>query len=216
MKKRLGLLITLLTLTLALCGCGGGFDAAQLLQGNLDVLYLGQYDEEYLKSVNLTEEQATALYDEGMETEYEYFAYYFDIDTSLISDETKQAIIDLYKQIYAYSKYEVGDTSKNGETYLVQLTIYPIDIISKFDPDQFQTQWQNRINAGEFDAMSDAQFEEAWAKSIIDSLSARVEKIGYLDPETISVQIAKDTDGYYCITDNDFQRIDELIIAYDN
>lgn len=214
MKKHLGFLTALLVLVLALAGCGGGFDAAQLLQGNLDVLYLGQYDETYLKSVNLTEEQATAYYEEGMETEMEYFAYYFDIDSSLISAETKQSIIDMYKQIYAYSKYEVGDTTKNGDTYLVQLTIYPIDIIDKFDAEAFQTNWQQRVASGEFDSMSNAQFEEAWTQSIVAKISERLNKVGYLDAQTISVQITKDADGYYGITDNDFERIDEMIISY--
>ena len=40
-----------LALTLALAACGGGYtaaDATALVKANLDILYLGQYDADYL------------------------------------------------------------------------------------------------------------------------------------------------------------------------
>lgn len=201
----------------ALTACGGGFDAASLLKGNLDVIYLGTCDDSHLKSVGLTREEANEYYEEGILVEADYFADYFQSDYDSLSEATQQKIVDMYKQIYAKSKYELGNTTKNGETYLVSLTVYPIDIISKYvdeDFDAFYDDFEARLNNGEFDSLSDAEFEELWINEIIDGVSARLDKIDYLEPEVISVQIAKDSDGYYTITDNDFQRIDSLIIQY--
>ena len=62
--------------------------------------------------------------------------------------------------------------------------------------------------------MSDAEFDEAWIVAILDAIAPRLDNVGYLEPETISVQIAKDSDGYYTITENDFSRVDELMIQY--
>ena len=45
-------------------------------------------------------------------------------------------------------------------------------------------------------------------------VSARIDSIGYLDPQTISVQVVKGEDNVYVIDDSDFSRIDSLIIAY--
>ena len=45
-------------------------------------------------------------------------------------------------------------------------------------------------------------------------VSARVDSIGYLDPQTISVQVVKGDDGRYSIDESDFSRIEGLIIAY--
>ena len=45
-------------------------------------------------------------------------------------------------------------------------------------------------------------------------VSARIDSIGYLDPQTISVQGVKGEDNVYVIDDSDFNRIDSLIIAY--
>lgn len=201
----------------ALAACGGGFDAAGLLKVNLDVIYLGTCEDSHLKSVGLTREEANEYYEEGILVEAEYFADYFQSDYELLSEATQQKIVDMYKQIYAKSKYELGETTKNGETYLVSLTVYPIDIIDKYveeDFDAFYDDFQARLNNGEFNSLSDDEFEETWINGIIDGVSARISTIDYLEPETISVQITKDSDDYYTITDNDFQRIDSLIIQY--
>lgn len=201
-----------------LAACGGGFDPAALLKGNLDVIYLGECDDSHLKSVNLTKEEAQEYYEDGILVEAEWFADYFDCDYSNLTEATQQRIVDMYKQIYSHSKYEIGETSKSGETYLVSLTVYPLDVISKFVNEDYETFYANmetRSNAGEFDAMSDAEFDEAWIVAILDAIAPRLDNVGYLEPETISVQIAKDSDGYYTITDNDFGRIDNMMIKYE-
>ena len=201
-----------------LTACGGGFDPAALLKGNLDVIYLGQCDDSHLKSVGLTKEEAQEYYEDGILVEADYFASYFDCEYDNLSEATQQRIVDMYKQIYTHSKYEIGDVSKNGETYLVALTISPIDFISKFvneDYEAFYADMESRYNSGEFEAMSDEEFDEAWIIAILDTLEPRLDSIGYLEPETISVQIAKDTDGYYTITDKDFSRIDNMIFLYE-
>lgn len=219
--KKLKFLSIFAVMALCLAGltaCGGGFDPAALLKGNLDVIYLGQCDDSHLKSVNLTREEAQEYYEDGILVEAEYFAAYFDCEYDSLSEATQQRIIDMYKQIYTHSKYEIGEVSKNGETYLVSLTVYPIDIMSKFVNEDYETFYagmETRYNNGEFDAMTDEEFDEAWIVAVLDVIEPRLTNIGNLDPETISVQITKDTDGYYAITDNDMQRIDELIIKYE-
>ena len=82
------------------------------------------------------------------------------------------------------------------------------------DADNFNTMWQARIDDGDFNDMSDEEYEEAWANAIIDLVKSRISTIGYLDPQTISVQVTKDDDGVYSIDEGDFQRIDMLMIQY--
>ena len=109
---------------------------------------------------------------------------------------------------------------RDSDPYLVSVTVYPIDIIQKFleeDSEALMAAWEERAGTGEFAEMSDAEFEEAWARMIMDALKARVDNIGYLEPQTISVQVIKERgeEGeYYIISDSDFQRIDEIMIAY--
>lgn len=220
MKKNGKTLIPVVAMGLVLCllaGCGMFFAATDLVQGNLDVIYRNEYTQEYLDSVTMTAEEADAQYEEGIGVEVEYFAYYFDILLEYCDESYEERIADLYHEIYAHSKYEVGGQTQNGDTYLVELTVYPIDImvnVVEEDAEAFMADWQARGEAGEFDEFTDQEFEEAWADGIISLVEARVDDIGYLEPEVISVQITPDEDGVYSISDNDFQRIDSLIIAY--
>lgn len=199
-----------------LSGCGS-FSATELVKNNLDLIYLNQYTDDYLARVGLDKEQADQEYEDGLEVESEYFANTFDIDLDICGDEIRQQIIDLYRQIYTHSKYEVGSQSSNGDTYLVQLTVYPIDIFQKVndeDSEAFLADMQERADAGEFVNMTDDEYEVVWAQAIIDMVSARIDSIGYLDPQTISVQVVKGEDNVYVIDDSDFNRIDSLIISY--
>ena len=199
-----------------LSGCGS-FSATELVKNNLDLIYLNQYTDDYLTRVGLDKEQADQEYEDGLEVESEYFANTFDIDLDICGDEIRQQIIDLYRQIYTHSKYEVGAESRSGDTYLVQLTVYPIDIFQKVndeDAEAFLADMQERADAGEFVNMTDDEYEVVWAQAIIDMVSARIDSIGYLDPQTISVQVVKGEDNVYVIDDSDFNRIDSLIISY--
>ena len=210
-----------LALAAALClgllsGCGS-FSASELVKSNLDLIYLDQYSDDYLKKVGLDKEQAEQQYEGGLEVEAEYFADLFSIELDTCGDEVRQQIIDLYRQIYTHSKYEVGTESRSGDTYLVQLTVYPIDIFQKVadeDTDSFWENMQTRADAGEFADMTDEEYEVTWAQAVIDMVAARIDSIDYLDPQTISVQVVKDDDGVYSIDTSDFNRIDSLMIAY--
>ncbi len=216
-KRALVLALSVLLCMGVLSGCGSTFTADGLLQGNLDLIYLDQYTDEYLQSVGLSETEAEQEYEAGIAVEVDYFCSYFDIDLSLCDDTIESQITELYHTIYSYSKYEVGEVTKNSDAYLVSLTVYPIDIIQKVideDAEDFYEDLTARSEAGEFEEMTDAEFEMVWAQAIIDLVSARTGSIGYLEAQTISVQITKDDDGYYAIDDSDFSRIDSLIIEY--
>ena len=199
-----------------LTGCGSSIFASELVKNNLDAIYLDQYTYDFLKRIDMTKEEAHQQYEQGIQTEVQFFANYFDIDLDLCDSSISDEITDLYHQIYPHSKYEVGDTSINGETYLVSLTVYPIDVIDQAmaHSTEFGENWQERIDSGEFDNMTEAQAEEAWANAIIDLVSAQLDSIGYLEPQTISVQCVKDDDGFYYIDSSDFKRIDALMIDY--
>lgn len=215
LKKLLALSLSAAVCVGLLAGCGS-FSASDLVKSNLDFIYLDQYTDDYLKKVDLTKEEAHQQYEQGIQMEVQAFASYFNIDLDLCDSSISDEIADLYHQIYPHSTYEVGETSTSGETYLVSLTIYPMDIIDQAmaHSTEFGAAWQERINNGEFGDATEKQYEEAWANAIIDLVSAQLDSIGYLDPQTISVQVTKDEDGVYGIDSGDFQRIDILMIDY--
>lgn len=220
MKKALALVLGCALGLGVLAGCGSSFSADGLVKGNLDLIYLNQYTEDYLKSVDMTAEEADAEYEAGIAVEVEYFASYFDIVLDACDATIESQLTEMYHRIYDHSKYEVGGVSKNGDTFLVQLTVYPIDIMQKVqeeDAEGFINDWSARLESGEFDpedADYETKLETAWAQAIIDMMNARIDTIGYLEPQTISVQVNKNENDLYVINDSDFSRIDSLIIQY--
>ena len=217
MKKGLALVLSALMCVGILTSCGT-FSAGDLVQGNLDLIYLNKYSDDYLKKVNLTKEEADAQYEQGIDVEVDFFCDYFSIVEESCDESIHQQIVDLYHTTYQNAKYEVGGVSKNGDTYLVELTVYPIDTIHKVmteDTEAFSAAWAERISSGEFEGLSDGdpELETAWAQAVIDMVSARAATVGYGDPQTISVQVVNGDNGYV-IDDKDFGRIDALMIDY--
>ena len=217
--KRALALAAALVLALSLAGCGTLMtdSVKTLVQGNMDELYLGKYDEAYLELVDSTAEESEQNYLGGLEYEAEYFAQYFNVEN--LTDEIKAEIVELYKEIYSHSKYEVGEASKVDETtYGVKVTIYPLDVIQKvLEESDAAIEELNAQFTEEQLATEEgyAEYDAAWARMFISLCREKLSDAGYLEPEEIVVQVVQDpADGLWTISENDFQRVDSYIIAY--
>ena len=217
--KRALALAAALVLALSLAGCGTLMtdSVKTLVQGNMDELYLGKYDEAYLELVDSTAEESEQNYLGGLEYEAEYFAQYFNVEN--LTDEIKAEIVELYKEIYSHSKYEVGEASKVDETtYGVKVTIYPLDVMQKvLEESDAAIEELNAQFTEEQLATEEgyAEYDAAWARMFISLCREKLSDVGYLEPEEIVVQVVQDpADGLWTISENDFQRVDSYIIAY--
>lgn len=224
--KRACALIPALALVLSLTACGGGgvsaFDATKYIQGLLDKTYLGEFDE-YMKVVDITENECEDDYISGLESEAEYFASVFQIDN--LTDDIKADIVDLYKEIYSYSKYTVSAATKQDDkTYSVKVTVEPIDIfhlvadtLNGGAADDFNAQYDDvdvaSMSDDEYDTFY-AAYDAAWAQLIIDLTREKLPELGYLDSSSLLVQVAEDEDGLWGIPQSDFDNLDWLIIDY--
>ena len=219
--KRLAALLLALVLVFSMTACGGSMEetVTQLVQGNLDELYLGKFDESYLELVSATEEECEQSYLEGLEIEAEYFAYYFNVE--YLTDELKADIVELYKGIYSHSKFTVNPATKlDDDTYAVKVQISPInifDLVLQAESEGAMDDFYNKYATVDINAMTDEEYkayDTEWAYAIIDLCYEQLPNVGYMDEQSIAVQVTKDTDGLWCITDNDMSTIDELIIYY--
>lgn len=146
--------------------------------------------------------------------EVEYFKMCMNIDE--VSDATYQRMVKIFETLYAHCKYEVGEVTRSSDRFLVSVTVYPIDVISKAEKNgiyDFEKSYGERARKGEFDKLSDSEREELWADGIITEVEKNLDSIGYLDPVTISLQVIIENDGY-SIVDDDLVRMDELVISY--
>lgn len=216
MIKRISSCLLAVCLAVLMCACSSVSRAeiAAYVEGTFDSIYLNKNSEDYLKMVGSTAEECEEDYNRYVLNEVDYFKNYMDI--SDVSDETEQRIVNIIDTLYKNSKYEIGEVTISSDRFLVSVTIYPIDVISRALDDgitEFERSYTDSVSRGKYDEKSDSELEEMWAQGIISEVEAKMTDIGYLDPVTISVQVVEDEDGYY-ISDDDLVRVDELVIEY--
>ncbi len=216
LKFRISAVIISVFMLAGLTGCGPArYDAKGHVQGDLDAQYKNILGDEYVKLVANSEEELRQIYRNGIEYEAEYLAYYFDIILEKCPEDIRSRLESVCEKMYNAAKYEVGDAADADDSYIVSVTVYPIDIIDHIVSehwDDFEEKWTERYM--EFADMTEDEVESLWAEEILTLLEDNVKHIGYLEPETISVQVSKDDEGYYMISDDDFSRLNTLMIKY--
>jgi hypothetical protein len=182
--------------------------------------------------VGATEDDCRSNYESGLETEAKYFCNYLNITDSEngetwednVSDELKQQIIDMYKEIYSHSSYTVGEVSEleNGD-YTVQVTVNPINVFElaidavSNGEDNAYTRFTAAYADRDFSSMTDeeyAQYSEDYGQACVDLIKEYLPKLGYDDAKTIMVQVQKQSDGYYYSNSDDLSNVDAAIIMY--
>lgn len=214
-QRLLALLLTL-SLMLPLSGCMSEQNqVTAFVNGQLNLIYKGEYSDSFLAMTNLTPSECQMLYDAGFNFEPTAFASDFAIDLSLVDEKVSQQILFLYKQIYQRSSFHVSFAGRNGDTYLVRVRIYPLDTLqqAKDHFTELVDAWQARSDAGEFKDMSGREYETLWANAVIDFVSSYVPRTRTLNSShTVTIRVTKDKDGVYWIEHDSLRQIDVFVI----
>lgn len=243
-KKRVLAVVLALCAMMSLSACGSLGDvvgdvvgglvgedfATTLVQGNLDAVYLKQFNEDYLETVVDTTEELEQQYLDGILYEAEYFSHYWGIiysengETYQDLDESLRASIEeLYKEIYSKSKYEVREAARMDEnSYAVKVLVDPIDIMEQasdlYHSDEYEplnTFWTKYAEA-DLNAMSE---EEYWAYTneygqvIVQMVKELLPELGYKEQKSQTIQVEL-VDDYWSINGDDFSVLDSYIIYY--
>lgn len=227
--RRAAALGAALALSLSLAACQGetmtSFDATAYVKGVLDETYKGTWDNAFLDLVDLTDGEAQDAYEASLEEEYRRFAYQFDLNDSLLTDETRQSALDLLSEVSAMAQYTVQAAVALDDTrYAVEVSVRPMDLFLQVRSDAlpgFQTEFAARYAETDLGSMTEeeraafeTEYENAWAGGIVELCRDRLGLVNYLDVESILVLVAPDDDGLYTMGDNDFSNLSALILPY--
>lgn len=228
-----------LALAVSLTGCVRGGDdgitaeeAAALVRGNLDLLYRGTYETEYLEEVNCTEEDAKASYENNMEVEANYLLYYYRSATyghssgnsyTYVTDEQGEEAIALCRDIYGKVKYTVGAAVAQGDgSFAVTVTYSPLDLHQQVDRGwvEFETSFVSQYDEVEKSRMDDDEYDDwleetvfpAYNQAVLDLVRSKLETAGYGEEATATLTVAKDADGYYVIDFDSFDAFDQKLV----
>ena len=121
---------------------------------------------------------------------------------------------EVAKKIYSKAKYEVGNAHNEGSGFYTDVTIYPIDILNQTAPEveAYINDFNERIQAGEYNDYAQDAYESEFASGIMDILFNACDYMEYKAPVTLSVKILT-TDSSFYIDDSDITAIDAEIIA---
>lgn len=223
-------LVLAMSFGLTACGNSGTEQAAALVQGNLDEIYLGRVTEDYLKLIDGTKEESAQAYLDGLEVEAEYFVNYWGIVESdygetyaNLDEDFQNEVIEMYKEIYSYSKYEVQEAVKqDDDSYSVKVIISPIDIMEQAE-DLYLNDEYEPLNAFwtkyaeyDFSTMSDEDYmayTHEYGRVIVQMMYDLLPNIGYMDEKSMVLQV-ETIDGVMSINDDDFGIFDSYVISY--
>lgn len=234
--KRIAALVLILCAVLTLSACGilelalNREFVTDLVQGNIDAVYQGKYDPEYLKMVDITEEEAEQEYLAGLEIEAEFFANYWGIVEAAygesyndLNESLKNDIIELYNEIYSHSKYEVQDAVRQSDgSYTVKVLVEPIDIMEQaldlYNGDEYAPLndfWAKYENT-DFNAMSDEDYIayiHEYGEIIVQMVRGLLPDLGYKEQKSLVIQV-EEVDGSFGVNQDDFMNFDSYVIYY--
>lgn len=199
--------------------------AVTYVQGLLNALYLGQYDQAYLDLVSGTKESAEAAHLTNVMAEAQLFSDFSGI-TGTTEEETfdkldpeiSNQLMTLFQTIYSKSKFTVSNPKalENGD-YTVDVTVSPINVLQLFDTAYDSVSAQFHVNYPDsfFATATPAQYDAycvAYARMVLDLLRTQVEKLDYLPEQTVTFRVEKNTNAAFTANTEDLNAVDQLII----
>lgn len=197
--------------------------ASDYVSAVLDVTYHGN-TEKYLSFVDSTEEEAQEIFDTMASYYAETLAYYCDVNTEFISEETNAAYTDFAKEILDKAKYSITNSETGEKLCYVTISIEPINLLEQMEApldtciDAYTAQF-DEMTEEEYNALTDEEwssYEESYAEMVLTELKTCGENLEYAEPTEFVMQIQMEANGkeylYSPVNDSDWDTIDELIL----
>ena len=179
----------------------------------LDINYKN-VSKDYITLSGVSQKDAEAVYVANMDYQAHNLMNYYgikEVDDGTILSE----FYYLAQSIFANAKYEVTDVihDSGSDSYTLQLTVYPLDTLeTSYDRVvEYIESFNARVDEGDYNDITETEYETEFAEGIIDILKSTVDNAGYMDPVTLEIPINPSND-YYFIADEDFLTIDRNIL----
>ncbi len=213
--KKIFSLLLCLVLVFSLTGCGNKKAEKRYrdyVKSLIAINYLGATDD-YIKSTGANQADADALYQANIELLADNILDYYGIQISNASS-MRQGYINLAKNIYSKVNYKVSNAYKDGTAYLVDVTIYPIDIFVQTadDVNAYINKFNEGVANGDYNDFTMDQYETEFSTGFLEIMNDACLNMTYGDETVVTVEIIVDDNVYY-ISDKDFLAIDQAIIS---
>lgn len=212
--KKLTIFTLCFSMLFSLTACGTDVEKVyqSYIKSLIAINYMGA-TEDYMKASGASQEEADNLYQANVEYLADNIITYYGI-TITDAPELREDYIELARLIYGKCNYSVSKAYKDGSVYLVDITIYPIDLFAQTAPEvsTYVETFNQGVKRGDYNDYTLSEYETEFSNGMIEILTNGSLNMTYCEPVTITVEIVVDDDTYY-ISDRDFMRIDAAMIA---
>lgn len=203
MKKKVTGIILAAAAALSLTACGGfsAQDASAYVKSALDAEYKAEFDE-YVKQTDSTQEEAEAMYQEGLDTITESFG----LDSLGISDELVEQYRDVSADLLALAKYEVKGAEEDGEGYAVEVSYEPYTGMINIEQDVNAA--MEEIAASITEVPSEEELNELVYGKVLEILQQKIAEPEYGEAQKFTIHVTKGSDNVYSISQDDLVGLD--------
>lgn len=213
MRKAVVLLVAVM-LAAVLGGCGNSFDASGYVKALLDNSYKNDSTAFVEQKVG-TEEQASELYEQGIDTELNSITSQVQLSDEL-SAEFREVLKDVFKNV----KYTVGEATKgeNG-SYDVEVKYQKMDVFApameSFNAasEAYIAEMTEKAQNGE-ETPSESEMTEAVFTMLKDAIKESMGNVSYEDEASTTIHIEL-VDKVYTPNEDDIYNLEELLFDTD-
>ena len=214
MKKRIGLLASLLIAMLLISACSlmEPFDASGYVRAVLDASTKGEFDA-YIEFTDSSKEQAQKMYNNILNREVKA------LELDDVSDELLTKFRELFVEIYQLTRYEVLEAEQGEEkTFTVDVRIEPLMIFENLHEEittaieEYIQEIFRNATAGE-GVPTDEEVREGAAQRVYEVLAVRLANPVYGERQTLTVVVARDDDNVYGISEADYKKLLNMIFG---
>lgn len=212
--KRLALTLVCMLLLCSLTACTANVEKRYqtYIKSLIAINYLGA-TKDYIEASGANQEDADALYQANIDLLTDNILTYYSVNID-DAPEMRAQFESLAKNIYSKVNYKVDKARKDGSVYLVDITIYPINLFAQTSAEvtAYVETFNSDVKAGTYNDYSLTDYETVFAQGLIDILNTGCENMTYADSQVVTVEIIEDGNKYY-ISDRDFMKIDAAMIS---
>lgn len=184
----------------------------EYVQNLLDVNYKGIY-EGYVKDNGGNETDAISMHQDCISNLSSQIITHYNLNTNQ-SVEINETFTSVAEDIYFTANYSVSESYKENDSYYVDVTVYPINILNQSYDEilSYIEGFNEDVSSGIYNNYTKEEYDKVFASGIANILSSYTDEPEYLDAVVIKALIEDDGE-YYSISSESLAEIDSVIIA---
>jgi hypothetical protein len=181
----------------------------------LDANYHAEYDA-YMTITGANKENASNAHEVHVVNLVLQLADWYDIKLDKLPEEIGNELTEICREIYMKVDYRISGSEKSGDSVVVLAEIKPMDYLTAASEaaGQYTKDFNDRAKAGEFERMTESEYENEYAKGLLEVLEDSVDDVVFGAAKTYRIKIQYDTNtGVSYIGEDDLAAIDQMIFA---